>query len=97
MHAKVAVPTESDSWKKGILFMLAGDAPFIWISSLVVMPTKSGIGVRFDIILIGKKLSMLDGKKALNIGSPGKKNKMKVTIDNALFLNKNANSIPNIM
>jgi len=55
------------------------------------MLTKSGIGVKLDIILIGKNLSILEGKKTLRIGSAGKKNRIKVTIDNALFLNKKAN------
>lgn len=61
------------------------------------MPRKSGIGVKFEMILIGKNLSIESGKNALKMGSPGKKNKIKVTIDIALFFNSRAKSIPSII
>jgi hypothetical protein len=53
-QTKEETPSDKGVGKNPELYKLAGGFPFICIMSLVVMPTKSGIGVKFDIIFIGK-------------------------------------------
>lgn len=57
------------------------------------IPIKSGIGVRFDIIFIGKKESMFDEKNNRTKGSIIMKYSKNITIESAVFLKINPKSI----